>query len=239
MRRAMLRLGGKVLGFAPSPDESSKGVISWVPRDSPIYDLIEEIYVDTNEGRYAIMAVKNEHESLHLVNIYAPADSPTVRDDFFANLQNAHAFDYCDNIIMCGDWNFVSSSKDKMRLDGPSEPSHGQPKAHEFLEYYDQVDVYRHYFPDKLVFSHRHVGGERRSRLDRFYAESSILSNVGPLPPICTLSISDHDAIGIRYGESRGEIKPSFPMYRMSRALIKLLGIHNSRVKTDTEKVLA
>jgi hypothetical protein len=47
--------------------------------------------------------------------------------------------------------------------------------------------------------------------------------------------ISDHDAMGIRYGAPEETIERDLSMYRMSFSFIRQLGIVDSRVRKDVE----
>ena len=50
--------------------------------------------------------------------------------------------------------------------------------------------------------------------------------------------ISDHDAMGIRYGAPEERIERDLSMYRMSFSFIRQLGIVESSVRKDVEDVL-
>ena len=54
---------GKVIVASLHPDGRKNGVVSWVPKGSPIYDMIAKVEV-AGDGRWAIMRVSSTLESL-------------------------------------------------------------------------------------------------------------------------------------------------------------------------------
>ena len=44
------------------------------------------------------------------------------RESFFRKIR--HDFEEYENLIMCGDWNFVTESLDQLGPDGPTEPEY-------------------------------------------------------------------------------------------------------------------
>ena len=66
-RRALMRLGGKIIGLSTSGN-SSKGVVSWVPKSSPIFNLITDVK-RSGRGRWALMKIEAAHQIIHLLNI--------------------------------------------------------------------------------------------------------------------------------------------------------------------------
>ena len=83
VKTAFRRLGGKILGFAPS-GAYRKGVLTWVPASSPIYDIITSYSVGM-DARWVLLKICTE-QSLHVLNVYAPSDSKAAREAFFEKL---------------------------------------------------------------------------------------------------------------------------------------------------------
>ena len=237
MHEALNQLGGKLVGAALSPDQASKGVVSWIPRKSPLYDITDTVFT-SRDGRLAIIKIVTSEETHTICNVYAPSDSPQSRESFFENLSNLPLLSEAENLIMVGDWNFISDKIDSLTTSGPKQPSHPHPAAHLFLNRLHLTDVFRHRHPDTAMFTHRAAADGSRRRLDRFYIQPELLDTVGSLPTVHPGSHADHNAIGLKYGSDPLIIDPKNPVYRMSRSLIHQLSIEGSKVRTTTEDTI-
>ena len=68
-RACFNRLGGFITGFVPSTYRG-KGLLTLVPRDSPIYHIIEQSEHD-QRGRWSMLQISAREEVLHVLNLYA------------------------------------------------------------------------------------------------------------------------------------------------------------------------
>ena len=216
-------LGGYTLGFSAA-DNRSAGVITWIPQDSPIYGIIKEQDKDL-EGRWAVLKVQSQQETLYLANVYAPSDSVASREEFYSELEPKIKY---PNLILGGDHNFVSDSIDRLGLDGPHTSYPHHPRAEEALENLELEDLYRFYNEEETAITFRHRNHSFFARLDRFYVCSNLTQDCQPLQTICAATVSDHDAIGMSYKLDIPRDKIEEPHFRMSRAFLKAVANVNS-----------
>ena len=173
-----------------------------------------------------------------LLNLYAPSKSVAARENFFESLKDR--FTVYSNLIADGDWNFVSRPIDNLNLNGPHPPD-PHPKSEEWLEDLELIDTFAHELPDSVVttFRHRNTALRCWKRLDRFYSHFTLLDSITHIDSISCPHISDHDPVLIRVGEVEVPKLEARVIFRMSRSLIKQLGIEGSKVHTYTVKTLA
>ena len=137
---------------------------------------------------------------------------------------------------MVGDWNYVTDELDYITDAGPTEPE-SHPKSIKFLMDRGMVDIFRHKHLIDVAFTHQQ--GHTLTRLDRFYVSGNLTLDCDSLDMIPTGTICDHNSVGLSFGdtEEREEIINGY--YRMSQSLVFLLGCEHSRVKIETEAMLA
>jgi exonuclease III len=228
------RLGGKIIGLAFAPNRSA-GLLTWVPADSPIYDLIIDVDADRTEGRWASMRIRAQEELIFLANIYAPSDCKVAREAFFKKTKDKLEH---PNLILCGDFNFVTEAIDKITLNGPSAVN-PHPVSTGVLEELDLEDLFRFYHEDEIMITFRHVNKTYFARLDRFYVNPWLTEECEPLPTISGVTVSDHDAIGMAYKSAEPSDRIVEPHYRMSRALLKVLGNPESNAHIQIKDLIA
>ena len=131
-----------------------------------------------------------------------------------------------------------SGSRAKLNLNGHVDPS-PHPIAEKMLNDAELIDILRYYDDESVITTYKAEGRPSWSRLDRWYSHPDILDDLAVLPNISAPAISDHDIIRIQYGNPYRPDKPTHPIYRMSVSLIKQLGISGSRVRENTELLLA
>ena len=199
-----------------NPGGTSRGVIAWIPGDSRLKGLVDDVASDP-EGRWSLIRISAGPEIIHLLNIYAPAKDTTTRESFFMDLGDK--FTGYQNLIVAGDWNFVSRDVDNLNINGPHTPD-PHPVAEAWLDNLELVDTLAYEFPNSIIttFRHRNAALCCWKRLDRFYAHVTILDSISHLPSLSCPHISDHDPVLMRYG---GQPPPpaAHPVYRMSSAL--------------------
>ena len=244
-KAAFRRFGGEILGVT-NASRRSRGVLTLVPPGSSVSGLIEEIDTDPY-ARWAYMRIATNLQSINIVNMYAPSASKAERERFFDQLADQFRD---EDLIMVGDWNFISDQMDRVRIQGPvaqdqlaedpnQAPIEPHPVSEAFLRERDLIDVFRYSYPDKLETSFRHRSGCVWKRLDRFYVQPALLDDCSVLPTISSPALSDHDFIGMSYLQPIKGEAPSEPFYRMSRYLIYLLGIKHSKFRKKIEDIIS
>ena len=213
------RLGGKIIGLTFAPNRSA-GTRTWIPADSPIYDLVVDVDSDRTGGRWATMRIRTQEELIFLANIYAPSDCKVARETFFTKIKDD--LDY-PNLILCGDCNFVTEQIDKVTANGPT-PITPHPASVKVLEDLDLEDLFRFYHEDEVMITFRHVNNTYFARLDRFYVNPWLTDDCEPIPTISGVTVSDHDAVGMKFKSAEPTDRIVEPHYRMSKALLKVLG---------------
>ena len=106
--QALRRLGGKLLGISCAQN-NSRGVLFWIPSNSPVIEMVEDVS-KSNSGRWSVIRVVTAKQHLHITNIYAPADSTEAREEFFSSIM--YKLEDYTNMIVGGDWNFCTDSID-------------------------------------------------------------------------------------------------------------------------------
>ena len=188
-----------------NPNGKSRGVVTWIPADSSLAGVVSDVELDT-EGRWAVMKVTAESESIHILNIYAPSKGVASRELFFDNLDNR--FNHYDNLIAAGDWNFVVRAIDNLGVNGPHTPD-PHPKSEAWLDNLELVDTFAYEFPDAVVstFRHRNASLCCWKRLDRFYAHVTLLDRISHCDSLSCPSVSDHDPVLMRFGQPPPPLK--------------------------------
>ena len=194
-REAFMGLGGKIIGTSSVTHGRKHGVVTWVPEHSPIYKLVEQVQIDTTDGRWAILRVAAKQELLHVINVYAPSEGKSERETFFDSLKDT--FDL-PNLMIVGDWNFVAEAIDNIQVDGNVEPK-DHPKTDAILANLELEDVFRYRNEDTIEMTFVHSNGTYQARLDRFYVQQHILNQCDSLQTVPSLNVSDHEAIGMAY----------------------------------------
>ena len=199
VRRAFWQYRGVLRGLSMNPEGRSRGVVAWIPADSSLAGLVSDIELDS-EGRWAVMKVTAESESIHILNMYAPSKSVASRESFFEDLDNR--FTHYDNLIAAGDWNFVVRDIDNLNINGPHAPD-PHPKSEAWLDNLELVDTFAYEFPDSVVstFRHRNASLCCWKRLDRFYAHVTLLDRISHCDSLSCPNISDHDPVLMRFGQ--------------------------------------
>ena len=227
--KTLRRLGGKLLGISCSGSRS-RGVVAWVPERSPIYSLIDTVNV-SRQGRWAVLKITAASEHMHIANVYAPSDSKCAREEFFSAVKEK--FDHLTNLVIAGDWNFVPEEIDAISGSQLVDPVE-HPKAQELYTHLELDDLLRAYDSNVITITFRHVNGNYKARLDRFYTQAHMTDMWEPVDTIAAAAISDHDMVGAEFRNPEERIKPTDPYYRMSRYLIKQLANPNTKVYKNT-----
>ena len=230
------KLNCKIMGVSLAPHKGSyAGVLTLIPKNSKLNDLVEEHTVSA-DGRYAMLRIKTDTEFQHVLNIYAPAEGKSAREFFFSELANAPCMNET-SMTAVGDWNFVLDRLDRVNVNGHVDPT-PHPLSEQFLDDAELIDLLRYYDGEIVTMTHSAPSQGRWARLDRWYTQPDLLDRSSVLPTISAAAVSDHDVIRLQYGNPYQSEKPTRPIYRMSVALIKQLGIHKSLVRETTTRLL-
>lgn len=145
-----------------------------------------------NEGRTLILNLKNKEDNFTIVNVYAPAENKSKREEYFRKLRNLiKNHTKKGTIIMVGgDMNSVWRRKDtnanKENLDY---------SIREFGETCGLIDVYVEKI-GKKEYTWTAPNGSTKKRLDSFYMREEDLNRVGGIEIIKEKIVpSDHKAI--------------------------------------------
>ena len=163
---AFRALKGKLLGVSLAPvGDIFAGVATFVPESSILYNLVEDHSI-SRDGRWAAITIKTDSDILHVINVYAPASSKAARESFFELLTPEKCMTE-PNLIMVGDWNFVSDRLDKLNLNGHVDPS-PHPIAEKMLNDAELIDILRYYDDESVITTYKAEGRPSWSRLDRW-----------------------------------------------------------------------
>ena len=232
-RDVFIGLGGKIIGILNVSDGRKHGVVTWIPEHSPIYNLVEQIQIDTIDGRWAILRIAAKQELLHVINVYAPSEGKSERETFFDGVKDT--FDL-PNLMMVGDWNFVAEAMDNVKAGGCVEPT-DHPKTNAMLANLELEDVFRCRNEEIIEMIFVHSNGTHQARLDRFYVQQHILGQCDSLQTIPSLKVSDHEAIGMTYNDPIPRDRIEEPHYGLSRALLKAIANTESNLRWEIDRI--
>ena len=235
LKNAFFPYKGQLRGFCPSPTRS-KGTVIYIPPKSSLYGLVDDVEISP-DGRWSVVSITAREEVQHVLNMYAPSRGKRQREEYYETLTGR--FSHLPKLMAVGDWNFAPSHLDKVTLTGHDNPQ-PHPRAVEFFEESDLVDLFRYTWPEDVTMTFRHRNTSLGwARLDRWYVQPDMLDHTEPLDMVAAAGVSDHDAVGIAYGTFDAPIKRKHRPYRMSRSLIHQLGRKGSTVRVRTEEILA
>ena len=115
----------------------------------------------------------------------------------------------------------------------------GTRKAETFLTLNDQYDIFRYHCPEDIETTFRHRNKRCCwERLDRWYAVDDLLEEFTPVDTIALPAVSDHDAVGVRFGPAREQQNNVHVVQRMSAASCRQLANEHSKVRLTIERIL-
>ena len=170
----------------------SKGVMILI--NPSLECKIERVISDKN-GRFIILKLSLDQQSIVLVNIYAPNDI-NQQITFFSKLNQLLQEFAQENIIIGGDFNCARSSKDKMGGKPVTKKASVIKSIETLCEFYNLRDIWRNLNPELSRFTWRNKSLKVQCRLDYFLI-SDELSNLTKMCDILLASESDHSAISI------------------------------------------
>ena len=80
-----------------------------------------------------------------------------------------------ENIIICGDFNFVTSTNDRNTNKYTQLDNIYRSKWNIFEIKNDLLDSFRKIYPKRHLYTFSQTGGDSRSRIDRVYISSSMI----------------------------------------------------------------
>ena len=170
----------------------SKGVMILI--NPSLECKIERVISDKN-GRFIILKLSLDQQSIVLVNIYAPNDI-NQQITFFSKLNPLLQEFAQENIIIGGDFNCTRSSKDKMGGKPVTKKASVIKSIETLCESYNLRDIWRNQNPELSRFTWRNKSLKVQCRLDYFLI-SDELSNLTKICDILLAPESDHSAISI------------------------------------------
>lgn len=192
-------LGGSI--YYSHGESNTRGVAILAPRNSPF--KISDISKD-DQGRFIVLQVDREGESIVLANIYAPTqDHPQEQIRMVNHLEEKLLGLELTNLILGGDFNVcMSASLDRSRRDAapPAERNSGyKEKILAFSDTLHLMDVRLYLHPGVRRSTFRR--GNYASRLDLWLISEHLVDS-NTLAGIQTEPLSDHAAILLRLGLS-------------------------------------
>jgi len=90
------------------------------------------------------------------------------------------SFEKCENqkIILCGDFNFVTSMIDRNSSTFTNTDNTYRNEWEQIEIKYNLIDVFRHHYPKLRNYTFNQSGGSSKSRIDRFYASGNCLGRI-------------------------------------------------------------
>ena len=153
-----------------------------------------------SEGRLLICQVRCRGTPIQIGNVYAPAESKTLRAEWYReNAENLSSLGiHCD--LVGGDWNETTETISRLNLRPPS--SLVQPEMQKFTEALEGVggtlvDGWREQNPQTAAFTYFREG-KPISRLDRIYVRSDWMRDTEGWDIQATGLRTDHHAVCMR-----------------------------------------
>ena len=152
-------------------------------------------------GRFLFLRLKLNNQNFLLACIYAPANKPSSRTEFFDQIHRElkSCVSEDDRVVLMGDFNCVESCLDRSK---PLISDTSILKLLELRDTFDLVDLWREnnptrvdftFFPDNPDFS--------MSRLDRVYVPSHFFSNFYNVRHGSS-AFSDHRSVSFSYNSN-------------------------------------
>ena len=174
LKDAFFPYKGELRGFCPSPTRS-KGTVVYIPPKSSLYGLVDDVEVSSDD-RWCVVSITAREEVQRVLNVYAPSKGKRGREEYYESLIGH--FIHLPKLMAVGDWNYAPSHLDKVTLKGHDNPQ-SHPKAVEFFEKADHVDLFRYTWPEEVTMTFRHRNTALGwARLDRWYVQSDMLDRI-------------------------------------------------------------
>lgn len=199
--------------YFSSYSTNSRGVMTLI--NNNFEQKVEQIKTDTN-GNYLLISITMHEKKITLVNVYGPnQDNP----QFYRTLFNKISEFDNDQIIMCGDWNFILNPD----IDYENYVHINNPRSRqtmlEFLEENNILDIWRIMNEEKKQFTWRRLNPVRKqARLD-FFLISDNLSPFVTDTQIIPGFRTDHNSILLKLKFQEGERGPGY--WKFNNMLLK------------------
>ena len=133
------------------------------------------------QGRLAHVQSKNKVTG-NVLNLFSFYGKSNVDSDFANNLisklDNEISNDNLENNVICGDFNFVTSTIDRNTNHFTQTDNIYRNKWNIFEIKNDLLDVFRKIYPTRRLYSFSQSGGNSKSRIDRVYTSSNMSGRV-------------------------------------------------------------
>ena len=128
-----------------------------------------------------------------------------------------------ENIIICGDFNFVTSTNDRNTNNYTQTDNHYRTKWNAFEVKNDLIDCFRNLYPKRRLYTFAQTGGNSKSRLDRVYISSC---NVGKVQKIDfeNNQESDHKLVRVKMSK---EIEVGWGTWMLNNSLLSEVAYTN------------
>lgn len=206
--------GGEV--FFSYGTNHSKGVMILI--NPALNCKIERVISDKN-GRFIILKLSVDQQSIVLVNIYAPNDT-NQQTAFFSKLNQLLQEFAQENIIIGGDFNCALSPKDKVGGKPVTKKAAVIKSVEALCESYNLRDIWRKQNPEFSRFTWRNKSLKIQCRLDYFLI-SDEFSNLTKKCDILLAPESDHSAVSIHIQSEALAQKKGPGFWKFNTALLQ------------------
>ena len=170
-----------------------------------------------NENCYIILDIELCDKRISLVNVYGPSDRDNA--NFFENLFNNIKDVGNDDIIIGGDWNVIlNPTLDTRNYIGTGNRSRSRKLILESMPDLDLIDIFRHCYPNKRLFTWKRFNTLQQGRLDYFLISESLLQIVKGTDIVPGYR-SDHSIVTLFLGKDR-QNERSRPLWKFNNSLL-------------------
>ena len=182
-----------------TPEDRAAGICMFINKTENI--LIQENLL---RGRLTYLQLCNtvDNKTKNIFSYYGRSrNSRTDWKSNFEIIQNKVADNKLKNIIILGDFNFVTSILDRNTQNLNSIDNLACPPFLELQEKIDLIDTFRITNPKRRLYTYYHTDRKSKSRIDRIYIDVELSSRVEATNFEFT-KLSDHKVVRLRIGNN-------------------------------------
>lgn len=137
-------------------------------------------------------------KTINLINIYAPVAEKQERQHFYEELQQIimKTYNYEDIFILAGDFNTIENIIDAQNTQVDMIRYKSGKILTQICKTYKLIDIFRHTYPTKQIYSLINRNNRGGSRIDRIYINKNNVSNVKTIK-YKPIEFSDHKLLEI------------------------------------------
>ena len=160
-------------------EDPGSGILIFIRKT---YEILENNTVIP--GRLFHIKLKNliSEEEMNFVSFYGKSNignfsAKQILDKFETCLNNITN----QNLIICGDFNYVTSIIDRNSSKFTNTDNSYRTEWEKIEIKYNLIDIFRHNYPKRRLYTFSQLGGTSKSRIDRFYISAELVGRISKI----------------------------------------------------------